>query len=135
MERSRVMCWTMGRWFLSMIIPLTFPGLISGLGSLALNRWEPDLDRGQHLYGFDHDCPGTQLQLGNNTASGNIAGNVLDNGTLAVSRHDALFSRQHFRLGDLRTIRAREGDFNRSQHLQWRNGNSRGRGQCRSTRN
>lgn len=66
-----------------------FSGVISGIGSLTVSGGTQILSGANSYSGGTTIAAGT-LQLGNNTASGSIVGNVTDNGTLAFNRTDTV---------------------------------------------
>ena len=68
---------------------VTFPGVISGNGSLASRPRRDQPVRRQHLYRRDDDRAGA-LQLGIGGASGLIVGDVVDNGALAFNRTETV---------------------------------------------
>jgi fibronectin-binding autotransporter adhesin len=70
--------------------PVTFGGTIGGSGTLTLNDGTLFLTADNNYLGLTTIGAGTQLWLGNNTTTGGITGNVVDNGTLVVARSDSI---------------------------------------------
>jgi fibronectin-binding autotransporter adhesin len=70
--------------------PLIFGGAIQGPGSVTVMDGPLTLTAGNTYAGGTTINAGTQLQLGNNTPTGSIIGNVVDNGTLSVFRSNDL---------------------------------------------
>ena len=66
----------------------TFPGLVSGTGSLAQIGTGTTILTANNTYTGGTTISAGTLQLGNGGTSGGIVGNVIDNGALAFNRSD-----------------------------------------------
>ena len=69
---------------------VTFPGLVSGTGSLAQIGTGTTILTANNTYTGGTTISAGTLQLGNGGTSGGIVGNVTDNGTLAFNRSDVV---------------------------------------------
>jgi autotransporter-associated beta strand protein len=67
---------------------VTFAGVISGTGNFKQVGTGTTTLTGANSYSGGTTINGGTLQLGNGGTSGSIAGNVVDNGTLAINRSD-----------------------------------------------
>jgi autotransporter-associated beta strand protein len=67
---------------------VTFPGVISGTGSVTQAGIGTAILTGNNTYSGGTTITAGTLQLGNGGATGSIIGNVADNGTLAFDRSD-----------------------------------------------
>jgi outer membrane autotransporter protein len=65
---------------------VTFPGVISGTGSVTQAGSGTTILTGDNIYGGGTTITAGTLQLGNGGTSGSIVGNVVDNGTLVFNR-------------------------------------------------
>jgi fibronectin-binding autotransporter adhesin len=69
---------------------VTYAGLISGGGSIEQMGSGTTILTGDHLFTGGTTIAGGTLQLGDGGTSGSISGNVVNNGTLAFNRADAV---------------------------------------------
>ena len=69
---------------------LTFPGVISGTGSVSQIGTGTTILTSDNIYTGGTTISAGTLQLGNGGASGSILGNVTDNGALVFNRSDTL---------------------------------------------
>ena len=69
---------------------MTFAGVISGPGSVSQIGSGATILTGANTYTGGTTIAAGTLQLGNGGATGSIVGNVVDNGTLAFDRSDAV---------------------------------------------
>jgi fibronectin-binding autotransporter adhesin len=69
---------------------VTFGGVVSGTGALAQNGSGTLILTGANTYSGGTTIGSGTLQLGNGSTTGAIVGNVVDNGTLAFDRSDAV---------------------------------------------
>jgi autotransporter-associated beta strand protein len=67
---------------------VTFPGVISGTGTVTQAGSGTTILTGDNIYGGGTTVTAGTLQLGNGGTTGSIIGNVADNGTLAFNRSD-----------------------------------------------
>jgi autotransporter-associated beta strand protein len=70
--------------------PVTFDGVISGAGNVVKLGPNTLTFTGTNTYAGGTTINAGTLQLGNGGTTGSIAGNVLDNGTLAFNRSDSV---------------------------------------------
>ena len=69
---------------------MTFAGVISGSGAVSQIGSGTTILTGDNTYAGGTTIAAGTLQLGNGGATGSILGNVVDNGTLAFDRSDAV---------------------------------------------
>jgi fibronectin-binding autotransporter adhesin len=70
--------------------PVIFSGVISGTGSVQQTGIGTTILTGDNTYAGSTTIAAGTLQLGNGGATGSVAGNIVDNGILAVNRSDTV---------------------------------------------